>query len=478
VRRSTGGGLWFPADAETLRAAVDGFLSESPPIVGGKPIALVVPHAGYQYSGAVAGKAYATLADHSYQRVIVLGLSHRAPLRGASVLRVDAYETPLGRIPVDTEARDVLLRSRHVTEMPAAHQQEHSAENQLPMLQRALGDFQLVEVLVGQMTAREQSRLADAIREIIDDETLLVVSSDFTHYGPRFQYTPFREDVPDQLRSLNDRAVTEILQVDVPGWDAFLRDTEATICGRNAIALLLSVLEPREDIDGRRIAYDTSGRITGEWSNSVTYASIVFWQTGAGLTEGEQQILLRIARNTVSSHLATGEVPAVDLEQYDLTPRLTTPGAAFVTLRNGTELRGCIGHITAVRPLFMSVAENAYWASQDPRFQSNPVTFDELQQLEIEISVLTPMRRLLDPKKVRVGRDGLLIARDQDRGVLLPNVPIEQRWDREEFLAGASVKAGLPAHAWKDPQTEIYRFSAQIFGEQDHSAAARPKGER
>ncbi|UCG88715.1 MAG: AmmeMemoRadiSam system protein B [Gemmatimonadota bacterium] len=467
VRRSTGAGTWFPADAAVLSEAVDGYLSASAPTISGPPIALIVPHAGYVYSGAVAGKTYASLKGHSYERVIVLGVSHQQLVRGASTLEVDAYETPLGRIPVDTAARDALLRDALVSEQQGAHRNEHTIENQLPMLQRALGEFRMVGLLVGELTERERARLAAAIRELMDEETLLVVSTDFCHYGPRFGYMPFDEQVSQNLRALNDLAAQEILEVDVPGWDRFLEDTRATICGRNAVGLLLAILEPHDDIEGRRVAYDTSGRMTGDWSNSVTYAGIVFWRSGGELSQSERQTLLRLARTTVTSFLEEGTVPSVALDEYDLTPRLMAPGAAFVTLRNGVELRGCIGHIAAVRPLYLSVAENAYRASQDPRFRYDPITPDEVAELSIEVSLLTPMRRLRDPNKVRAGVDGLLIVRDQNQGVLLPQVATEQQWNREQFLDNACLKAGLPADAWKDPRTEIYRFTALIFAEED-----------
>jgi AmmeMemoRadiSam system protein B/AmmeMemoRadiSam system protein A len=473
VRRATGAGTWYPADPALLKEAVDGYLSTGAPTISGPPIALIVPHAGYEYSGAVAGRVYASLKGHSYKRVIVLGISHQQLVHGASTLKVDAYETPLGRIPVDAAARDALLRNSLVSEQQGAHLNEHSIENQLPMLQRALGEFRMVGVLVGEMTERERARLAATIRELMDEETLLVVSSDFCHYGPRFGYVPFDEQVSQNLRALNDLAVQEILEVDVPGWDRFLQQTQVTICGRNAVGLLLAVLEPRDDIDGRRVAYDTSGRMTGDWSNSVTYAGVIFWHSASELSDSERQTLLRLARNTVTSFLDEGTVPSVALDDYDLTPRLMAPGAAFVTLRNGIELRGCIGHIAAVRPLYLSVAENAYRASQDPRFRYDPITRDEVAELSIEVSVLTPMRRLTDPNKVRVGVDGLLIVQDRNQGVLLPQVATEQGWNREQFLDNACLKAGLLSDAWRDPGTEIYRFSALVFAEEGHGERGR-----
>jgi len=470
VHACAGAGRWFPAGADELGRLVDSYLAGPKPDLAKPPIALIVPHAGYQFSGPVAGKAYATLKGRAYGRVIILALSHQMYLRGASVLRVGAYATPLGSIPVDTEARDALLKCPVVSEQAAAHKTEHSGENQLPMLQRAIGSFKMVEVLVGDMTPEQRAALADAIRPLVTDGTLLVVSSDFTHYGPNYGYLPFRERVPDNLKLLNDLALQKILQVDVPGWDAYFAQTGDTICGRAGIGLLLKILEPWEDARGTRVAYDTSGQITGDWTNSVTYAAIAFWREAEGLSPAEQATLLRLARDTVTGFLKTGQPPATDAAKYELTPVLKAPGAAFVTLKNAGQLRGCIGHLIAIGPLYQSVIENACHACRDPRFTDNPITEKEAPALSIEISVLAPMRRILDPQKVVVGRDGLVMERGRMRGLLLPQVPAEQGWNLEQFLDGTCRKAGLPPGAWKDPQTTLYKFSAQVFGEKESGA--------
>lgn len=470
VHPCTGGDRWFPGDAEKLKRLVDAYLAGPAPDIGGPLVALVVPHAGYPYSGAVAGKAYAILRGQFFGRIILLGPSHQAPVEGASVLRVDAYETPLGRIPVDIEARDALLACPVVREQPAAHRGEHSVENQLPFLQCVLGPFKMVEVLVGDLSPESRATLADTLRALVDGRTLLVTSSDFTHYGTGYGYVPFRNDVPESLKRLNDRAVQEMLQVDVPGWDVYLAETRDTICGQAAIGVLLKILEPWGNVRGARVAFDTSGRITGDWSHCVTYAAVAFWRAEGGLTKAEQDTLLRLARDTVAAFVKTGRPPEIDPAAYKLTETLKAPGAAFVTLKNAGRLRGCIGHIIAAGPLYESVIENACHACRDPRFTYEPITEAEVPALSIEISVLTPMRRVTDPKEIQVGRDGLMMERGWARGLLLPQVPLEQGWNREEFLAATCQKAGLPPEAWKDPGTTIYRFSAQVFGEGESEA--------
>ncbi|MBE3071327.1 MAG: AmmeMemoRadiSam system protein B [Planctomycetes bacterium] len=470
VHPCAGAGRWFPPDADHLGKLVDAYLQNPPTDVGGKPAALIVPHAGYQFSGSIAGKAFAALKGQTYRRVILMGLSHRAPIEGASVLCAGAYETPLGRIPVDAAARDALLACPVVKEQPAAHEGEHSVENQLPLLQRAIGKFAMVELLVGDLSDAQRATLADALRPLIDAETLLVASSDFTHYGPNYGYVPFRDRVPESLRVLNDMAVAKITQIDLPGWDGYLKRTRDTVCGRNAIGLLLKVVEPWDDVRAARVAADMSGAQTGDYANSVTYASIVLWRAGKGLTEAEQETLLRLARETVAHFLKTGEPLKPDAAKYDLTAALKARGAAFVTLKNAGRLRGCIGHITAVMPLYQSIIENACQACKDHRFVDNPISAKEEPSLQVEISVLTPMRRLYDLEKIEIGRDGLVMTRGRQRGVFLPQVPGEQGWNREQYLVNLCGKAGLPNDAYKDPETEIYSFSAQVFHEPEAAA--------
>jgi len=448
VHPCAGAGRWFPADADSLRKAVDAYLSVGKPAIGKRPVALIVPHAGYQFSGPCAGYAYVTLKGHAYDRVILIGLSHTRPLRKASVLRVDAYETPLGRIPVDAEARRALLACPVVTEQPACHEVEWSCENQLPFLQRAVGEFKMVELLVGDLTGAERATLATVVRDLVGEKALLVVSSDFTHFGPNYGYTPFTKNVRQNLKRLNAMAVHPICRIDLPGWDRHLASTKDTVCGRAA-----------------RVAMAMSGEITGDWANSVTYTAIVFWRTGEGLTAAEQQTLLRLARDAVAHYLKTKERLTVDPETNDLTPALKAPGAVFVTLKNAGRLRGCIGNLQSVGPLYESVVANACYACEDQRFRDDPVTQEEVKALTIEISVLSPSRRVRNLSEIVIGRDGLVMVRGGRRGVFLPQVPVEQGWDRGEYLVNLCGKAGLPPDAWNDPQTELYRFTAQVFHE-------------
>lgn len=473
VHPCAGAGRWFPDGKAALAKVVDAYLDVAKPAIPEPPLGLIVPHAGYRFSGACAGRAYAALKGRAYDRVILIGLSHRHPLRKASVLRVDAYETPLGRVPVDLAACDALLASPVVTEQPACHRVEWSCENQLPFLQRALDDFRVVELLVGDLTDADRAALADVVRGLIDEKTLLVVSSDFTHFGPNYRYVPFQKNVRRNLKRLNAEAVHALCRADLQAWDRHLEETHDTICGRNGIGLLLKTVEPFGDLRAARVAMDMSGEMTGDWTNSVTYTSLVFWRSEEGLSAAERQTLLRLAREAVTHFLETGKAPDLAADDAALTPALKARRAAFVTLKNAGRLRGCIGHIQGVEPLCRSVVRNACNACQDYRFRSNPITKEEAGDLAIEISVLSPTSPVGDINDIVIGRDGLIMERGRRRGVFLPQVPIEQGWDRLDYLINLCGKSGLPTGAWRDPQTTLYRFTAQVFREKKKEEPTR-----
>ena len=470
VHPCAGAGRWFPDGKDALAKVVDAYLNVKKPAISEAPLALIVPHAGYRFSGACAGKAYAALKGSEYQRVILIGLSHARPLRKASVLRVDAYETPLGRIPVDLAACKALLACPVATEQAACHQTEWSCENQLPFLQRTLADFRMVELLVGDLTDGERAALAEVVRSLVDEKTLLVISSDFTHFGPNYRYVPFQKNVRQNLTRLNAEAVHCLCRADLDAWDRHLAETHDTICGRNGIGLFLKAVEPYTNLRAARVGMDMSGEMTGDWTNSVTYGSLVFWRSDEGLTRAEQQTLLGLARKAVVHFLETGKTLEVGADEASLTPALKARGAAFVTLTNAGRLRGCIGHIQGVEPLYRSVVRNACHACEDYRFRSNPITKDEVKDLMIEISVLSPTSRVEDIESIVIGRDGLIMERGQRRGVFLPQVPIEQGWDRLDYLIHLCGKAGLPTGAWRDSATTLSRFTAQVFREKEDAS--------
>ena len=467
VRPAYCAGGWYPGDSTTLAKEVDQLLARASTAgIADKPVAVIAPHAGYRYSAPTAATGYAALKGHAYKRVIVLAFSHSHASRysGVEVPRdLTAYRTPLGDVAIDRAVCDQLLKNRIFVSKPGIDQGEHSLELQLPFLQRVVGSFKLVPLLVGRMSTEDYAEAAKAIGAFVDDETLLVASTDFTHYGPRFGYTPFRNDIPEKIRELADQAAAPILKCDFDGFVGHLEKTRDTICGRGPISLLLRILSMHEGARGVRTGFDTSGQMTGDWTNSVTYQSFVFTRRPGTLGQQERDALLRLARDTVTAHL-TGQ-PLPKPPPASLPEAVRADGACFVTLQNHGRLRGCIGNMEARGPLFEAVIRNAVSACEDRRFVHEPVTAEELDEIDIEISYLTPMKRVKDPETIVVGQHGLLISLGYNRGVLLPQVAYERGWTREEFLQQTCRKAGLSLSDWKKPNAEIYSFEAEVFGE-------------
>jgi len=464
-RNPTGAGGWYPADKETLAAQVDAFLLEEPDTtLKGRPIAVISPHAGFRYSGKCAGAAFSAVKGLSYKRVVVLGISHFAPLRGASILNVDAYATPLGTIPLDRKACKKLLGHRLFNTVPAAHAREHSVENELPFLQRALkGEFKLVPILIGEIDAAQTTEIAQEIRPLLDSNTLLVVSSDFTHYGRHFDYVRFRTDVKENLKKLAMAAAKPIMALDFNGFRKHLTETGDTICGRKPIGVLLCALP-----HGSKAAiakYYTSGDLSGDYETSVSYLSLVFTQGAQMINEQGQAMLLDVARKTIEAAIRGDQAPVFAVDG----PELQGHQGAFVTITKGGDLRGCIGRFTADEPLFRVVQKmGRASALEDPRFAGRRIRADELDDIKIEISVLSPMSRVKNPlEDVKLGVHGIYIRRGMRSGTFLPQVATEHNMTLEEFLSTCCAhKAGLAADAWKDPETEVYVYSAQVFGEE------------
>jgi len=271
-------GSWYPANPRGLASQVDEMLAEAsaPAAPPGNVLALIEPHAGFQYSGQVAAHGFRAVAGGDFTRVLLIGPSHYARFRGAVVPDADEYRTPLGGVALEREVLRALAALPEFTIGNEPFRPEHCLEAEIPFLQRTLSPgWRLLPVLLGGGTSGPTAeRVARALEPLLGPSTLVVVSSDFTHFGPRFGYVPFRVDVPEKLRELDMGAVRRIEQRDVEGFEAYLSKTGATVCGRDAIDVLLRMLPAHATC--ALAAYDTSGRITGEWDHSVSYAALVF----------------------------------------------------------------------------------------------------------------------------------------------------------------------------------------------------------
>ena len=486
IRQPAVQGQFYPGRPDVLVNTVRDLVNVAEAEPGGCVRALIAPHAGYQFSGDSAGQGYALLADQKerIRRVVLMGLSHRVPLRKASVGDFRVYRMPGGDVPVDAEiCQRLLTANRLFSDASEPHLQEHSLEVQLPFLQEVLGDFQLVPLVFHALERDAIRSVAATLCEALwREDTLWVVSSDFTHYGLSFGYVPFTERVPERIDELDRGAISYVEKGDMDGFLDYVAETGATICGHIPIAVLLAALEHEGGgCRGRLVDYRTSGRMTGDYSHTVSYATIAFVDetvepaTDAGsetaedggeyLTSREKTTLLRSARGAIEREFGKAKDDAVSPPEDELTETLKRDGAAFVTLHAGDNLRGCIGSIEAEEPLYRNVMRHARNAAfNDPRFM--PLTEEEWPRVNLEISVLTPPRKIRDPGKIVVGRHGIILEKGRARAVFLPQVAAEQGWDRETTLSHLAMKAGLGPDDWRRGAT-FYVFGAVVFGDGD-----------
>jgi AmmeMemoRadiSam system protein B/AmmeMemoRadiSam system protein A len=475
VLRSSLAGTWYFDDAEALREQIESFFQKAQVKPVDNVIALILPHAGYRYSGQTAVCGLKT-TDKKYKRIVVIGLSHRISLEEIlSVPRVTHYETPLGQIPLDVEFINKLLKYSIFQNVPQTHKYEHSVQIELPLLQYSQKDFKLVPIVAGSCSLQTIAEAGNILRSLVDEGTLVVASSDFVHYGRSHLYVPFTENIPEQIKELDMRAYEYIAALDAKGFLEYKYKTGVTICGSVPIAVLLSMLQ--EPAKAELIKYTTSGELANDFTNSVSYLSIAFsgsWQNNPEikpqannpeleLTEDDKKQLLALARKTIVSALRTQRVPQASELGVSISSAMKYPRAVFVTLKKHSQLRGCIGDIFPQRPLYKSVIRNAINACfNDRRFL--PVTEEECNDITIEISALTAPEPVASSSDIRVGIDGVVLSKDGRSAVFLPQVAPEQGWDVNQMLTQLSLKAQLPADAWKEGASFLV-FQADVFGE-------------
>lgn len=469
-------GSWYPGDAGTLRREIQRMLdaADVSDLEGyrGRILGLISPHAGYRFSGGVAAHGYKTLLGRRIKRVIVMGPSHYVGFQGLALPRATHWRTPLGEVTLDQQSIEKLSKaSRWFTYREDAFRREHSVDIQIPFLQVVAPDATLVPIVVGRIGPEEAREAGQVLRQVVDDSTVLVASSDFTHYGPNYGYVPFRDRVPERIQDLALQAARPIAARDVDAFFAHLDRTGDTICGAAPISVLLAALPARSE--AVPLQFDTSGRMLDDWTNSVSYFSIAFieerrpprFENVEILDRAAQDFLLKLARETLRRHLSGEPLPDPQKEGRAIPPKARETYGVFVTLKKHGDLRGCIGSIVGTEPLYQGVIRNTVnAASHDPRF--SPMTRAEEPEVDIEISVLTPLKEVSGPDDIRVGRDGVVLEKSGRRAVFLPQVAPEQGWDIQTMLSHLSLKAGLSSDAWKSG-ARFETFQAHVFHETD-----------
>ena len=448
VKEPAVAGSFYPLDRKKLEAEVDGYLAGGgDPSGGGRLLALVAPHAGYLYSGHVAGHSYAQLKGKDIRTVILIGPAHHVAVNGAVIYPGSGLKTPLGVVPVDETLARALASERDEVKLAAEpFAREHSLEVQLPFLQRTLRDFSVVPILVGRMTAASHRHLADRIAGILkaDSASLLVISTDLSHYHDA------------KKAGVMDRAVLDAAErLAISDLEHVLTSGAGEMCGAGAVLYGLSAARGAGATEGELFTHADSGDVSGDKSYVVGYGALGYFRRD--LSPADRTEILRLARETVEHQVNGRPLPG----WQGGSRRLNADGAVFVTLKEkGGRLRGCIGSLQATMPLYRSVVQNGVAAaSRDPRFR--PVRPDELPGLEVEVTVLSPMEPLSSVEEVVIGRDGLYLEASGRSSVFLPQVPVEQGWDVQTYLAELAMKAGLSADAWKGGR--LYRFTAEII---------------
>lgn len=473
IRNPAVSGAFYPSDPEELKSMLSTFFQKAgAPTLREKPRILICPHAGYTYSGQVAAYSFKEIKNHSYETIILVGPSHVAYFDFASVYNGDCYQTPLGKMPVNKGlAEEITKGAKFIKLSDKGHtfsvlqRGEHCIEVELPFIQYIKGNISIVPIILGTMKYEVIQELGKRLGEILKKEdVLIVVSSDLSHYHKYEECNRIDKRLIKQLKRMNPKSFY---------YGLISKDYEA--CGGAPITSAL-IAAKKAGINGIKILkHANSGDVPGApRSQVVGYLAAAMYKTKnegrmdskgknndltqGELTKEEQLYLIELAENTIRNVVNGNPKPSPE----NVPERLKEPRGAFVTIEKNGQLRGCIGYVLPVYPLYQTVIKAATSAAlKDPRFP--PVSPEELPEITVEISVLTLPRKIKSIDEIEVGKHGLIIKKGFYQGLLLPQVAVEYGWDRETFLEHTCLKAGLYRNAWKDPDTEISIFSAQVF---------------
>lgn len=464
VRLPAVAGVFYPENADTLRRWVEAFVQHArSPITASEIAGLVVPHAGYTYSGWVAGEAYRQIQGRSYDAVVIVGPSHYQYFHGASIFGGTAYQTPLGNVSVDTLLAGAIARTQpgigfsDIGHRWDSSTREHSVEVQLPFLQVVLPGVPIVPIILGSQDFPTTDALMRAIVAGVHstgERVLLVASSDLSHYH-----------AIDTARDFDSALINAFGRYDYHLMEMRLFGRQWEACGGGPIVAMMMVAEQLGASRSVPLRYMNSADVPAGASRRdrvVGYMSALLVKGDTPLrlpilTRQESEALLKVARDIVTATV-NGETPK---RYVPLTRNLSSEYAAFVTLNKHGALRGCIGHVIpdgALLDVVQTVAPLS--AVRDSRFK--PVMPIELPDLEYEVTILSRFKRVLDTNEILVGRDGVYLRVGTVTSIFLPQVASEQRWNRRTLLEELGVKAGLAREAFLRSDAELYRFEACV----------------
>jgi len=464
VREPAVAGAFYPDNETELSSMIDDLLGKVElPELDKYIKAMIVPHAGYVYSGQVAAYAYKSLMENptagGIDTVILIGNSHQDYFDGISVFPEGYYKTPFGNIEIDKDlAKRIIDSNEKISYRKNAHLEEHSLEVQLPFLQKTLKNFKIIPIIIGNQPGMVDI-LINALKGIIDDNTLIIASSDLSHY-PNYEDAKYSDNkvIESILTGKRENLTNTISQLE----KELISNLQTCACGQDSVEVVMGLMG---DKNIKLLNYANSGDVTiGDKSRVVGYASIIFTSNklDTELSKKDKVKLLEIAKQSLESYFKEGKLIKIQEDSSVLNKFM----GSFVTLKKNGQLRGCMGVFEPEIPLHQVVAETVISSAvNDPRFK--PIVKEELDLLEYEISVLSLLKKVDSWKNIEIGKHGVKIVNGMRSGVFLPQVATENKWDLDTFMSVlCEQKAGLPADCWKNSDTEIYVFTAQVFGEE------------
>ena len=464
---------WYPSRAKYLYQKLE-FLEQQAhekfpyQIDPSSVTAVIVPHAGYDYSGVVAQAVYQAIAKNSFKRVIILAPSHHVYLQGIAVPEssYEYFRNSLGSVSLDSQLLKKLCNG--LSSLCTQHQKifdvEHAIEIQIPFIQKYVPNSLIVPIIVGNIDQAQTVKIAHVLEQYLDGQTLLVVTTDLTHFGKAFGYVPFLTDIGAQITKLDERIVHSFESKSLPEFRKVIDETQATVCGLYPLQILLEILQQQKVTnDAYVIAYDRSNHDQNP-EHSVSYLGMIFSKQqrhelplSAQLTGYEKKILKDLSLQTLKNLLNRTNLDYQP--QGIITQALRQPWGAFVTLyTKDHQLRGCIGRVVSDKPLYQTVCDMTRLAAlEDSRFK--PVAADEIPDLVVAISVLNQPQPIASYDKIKLGSDGIILKYNNRSALFLPHVATEQGWDLTKTLQELSRKAGLKLDDWKhkDAQFEIFQ---------------------
>jgi len=433
--------------------------------------AIIVPHAGYVFSGKVAAAGYKQInPQKEYKRIFIIASSHRAHFNGASIYNIGYYETPLGIVKVDIDFASKLIEENNCfSYFKYAHTEEHSLEVQLPFLQHHYKkDISLVPIVIGTDNISEIKQVAEVLAPYFNDENLFVISSDFSHF-PNYDDAVKVDEIT--AKAIIENNCKTFLKVIEENKRKHIQNLATSICGWTSVSTVLSITETKK-YSYKLIDYQNSGdnklyggkdKVVGYWAISVSEEEKEEDESSFKLSREEKIELLKIARE--SAELIVKKGKRLKLDKNDYSGALIKPVGAFVSLHMDGKLRGCIGRFQPKDPLYLVVREMAISAAiHDHRF--NPVESEELAEIDYEISVLTPLKKIENVDEIEIGTHGIYIKKGVHSGTFLPQVATDNNWSLDEFLGYcAKNKAQIGWDGWKD--AEIFTYEAIVFSDED-----------